>query len=50
VKLDFTHPGEPTENVYIESFNGQLRGECLNVTQFLSLEDARAKIEAWRID
>jgi len=50
VKLDFTHPGKPTENAYIESFNGRLRDECLNVTQFLSLEDAHAKIEAWRID
>jgi putative transposase len=50
VKLDFIHPGKPTENGYIESFNGRLRDECLNVTQFLSLEDARAKIEVWRID
>ena len=50
VKLDFTHPGKPTENGYIESFNGRLRDECLNVNQFLSLEDARAKIEAWRVD
>jgi putative transposase len=50
VKLDFTHPGKPTDNAYIESFNGRLRDECLNVTQFLSLEDARAQIEAWRID
>jgi hypothetical protein len=31
-------------------FNGRLRDECLNVTQFLSLEDPRAKLEAWRID
>jgi putative transposase len=50
VKLDFIHPGKPTENGHIESFNGRLRDECLNVTQFLSIEDARAKIEAWRID
>ena len=50
VKLDFIHPGKPTENGHIESFNGRLRDECLNVMQFLSLEDARAKIEAWRID
>jgi putative transposase len=50
VKLDFIRPGKPTENSYIESFNGRLRDECLNVNQFLSLEDARAKIEAWRID
>ena len=50
VKLDFTHPGKPTENGHIESFNGRLRDECLNVTQFLSLEDAREQIEHWRID
>lgn len=50
VKLDFIHPGKPAENGYIESFNGRLRDECLNVHQFFSLEDARAKIEAWRID
>lgn len=50
VKLDFIRPGKPTENGHIESFNGRLRDECLNVMQFLSIEDARAKIEAWRID
>lgn len=50
VKLDFIRPGKPTENGHIESFNGRLRDECLNVMQFESLEDAKAKIEAWRID
>jgi putative transposase len=50
VKLDFTHPGKPMENGHIESFNGRLRDECLNVDQFLSLDDAREKIEAWRVD
>ena len=50
VKLDFTHPGKPTENGHIESFNGRLRDECLNVNQFLSLEDACQQIEHWRID
>ena len=50
VKLDFIHPGKPTENGFIESFNGRLRDECLNVQQFLSLDDARDKIEAWRLD
>lgn len=44
------HPGKSTENGHIESFNSRLRDECLNVTQFLSIADARAKIEAWRID
>ena len=50
VKLDFTQPGKPTQNGHIESFNGRLRDECLNVTQFLSLEHAREQIERWRID
>jgi putative transposase len=50
VKLDFIHPGKPTENSYIELFNGRLRDECLNVTQFTSLEDACHQIETWRID
>ena len=50
VQLDFTRPGKPTDNGHIESFNGRLRDECLNVHQFVSLADARAKIEAWRRD
>ena len=50
VKLDFIRPGKPMENGHVESFNGRLRDECLNVMQFLSLDDARAKIEAWRVD
>jgi len=50
VQLDFIRPGKPVENAHIESFNGRLRDECLNVHQFVSLADARAKIEAWRID
>lgn len=48
VTLDFSRPGKPTDNAYIESFNGSLRDECLNVHWFLSLDDARSKIEAWR--
>lgn len=50
VQLDFTRPGKPTDNSHIESFNGRLRGECLNVHQFSSLADARAKLETWRVD
>ena len=50
VQLDFIRPGKPVENCFIESFNGRLRDECLNVHQFLSLADARAKIEVWRRD
>jgi putative transposase len=48
VTLDFSRPGKPTDNAYVESFNGRLREECLNVNWFLSLEDAQVKIEAWR--
>ena len=48
VTLDFSRPGKPTDNAYIESFNGSFRDECLNVNWFLSIDDAREKIEAWR--
>ncbi len=50
MKLDFIHLGKPTEDGHIESFNGRLRDECLNVMQFESIEDASIKIEAWRSD
>ena len=50
VQLDFIRPGKPVENAFIESFNGRLRDECLNLHQFTSIEDAKTKIEAWRID
>jgi putative transposase len=49
VQLLFIRPGKPVENAFIESFNGKFRDECLNQHWFLSLADARAKIEAWRI-
>jgi putative transposase len=49
-QLDFTRPGKPTDNGHIESFNGRLRDECLNVQQCLSLDDARAKLAAWQWD
>ncbi len=48
VTLDFSRPGKPTDNAYIESFNGSFRDECLNTNWFLSMKDARAKIESWR--
>jgi putative transposase len=48
VTLDFSRPGKPTYNPFIVSFNGSFRDECLNVHWFLSLADAREKIEAWR--
>lgn len=48
VTLDFSRPGRPTDNAFIESFNGKLRAECLNAHWFMSLDDARRKCEAWR--
>jgi putative transposase len=50
VTLDFSRPGKPTDNPYIESFNGSFRDECLNVNWFLSLDDARHKIDEWKRD
>ena len=47
---DFSRPGTPTDNAYIEAFNARIRAECLNASWFLSLPDARERIEAWRID
>src|SRR5262245_59846602 len=48
--LCFIRPGKPIENAYVESFNGKFRDECLNEHWFVSLADAQAHIEAWRVD
>jgi putative transposase len=48
VQLIFIRPGRPMENRFIESFNGRLRDECLNVEWFTSLEDARRQLATWR--
>jgi putative transposase len=50
VTLDFSRPGKPTDNAFIESFNGKFRAECLNAHWFMSLDDARSKMEQWRRD
>jgi putative transposase len=50
VQLQFIEPGKPIQNAFIESFNSRLREECLNEHVFVSLDDARRKIEAWRQD
>ena len=50
VKLQFIEPGNPIQNAFIESFNSRLREECLSEHVFVSLDDARRKIEQWRID
>jgi putative transposase len=50
IKLDFIQPGKPTQNCFIESFNGTFRDDCLNLHWFLSIPDAARTIEAWRRD
>nr|WP_244664598.1 IS3 family transposase [Xanthomonas phaseoli] len=50
VKLLLIQPGKPTQNAYIESFNGKFRDECLNENWFTSMEHAKATIAAWRRD
>ncbi|VTZ27926.1 conserved hypothetical protein [Methylocella tundrae] len=42
--------GKPTDNAFIESFNGKFRAECLNAHWFMSLADAREEMEVWRRD
>ena len=51
-KIDWHYiaPGKPTQNAFVESFNGRLRDECLNETLFSSLSHARAKLAAWKHD
>lgn len=49
VKLFFIEPGKPVQNAHIESFNGKLRNECLNLEWFTSLREARQVIEEWRV-
>jgi putative transposase len=50
VTLDFSRPGKPTDNAYVESFNATVRLECLGRHWFLDLDDAREKVEEWRTD
>ena len=50
VTLDFSRPGKPTDNAYIEAFNSKLRSECLNAHWFMGLEDTVEELEAWRRD
>jgi putative transposase len=47
VTLDFSRPGKPTDNAFIEAFNSKFRAECPNAHWFMSLADAREKLEDW---
>jgi putative transposase len=50
VRIDFSRPGKPTDNAFVETFNGSLRDECLNLHWFETIAEARSLIEAWRRD
>lgn len=50
VHLDFSRPGKPTDNAFIESFNASVRRECLTQHYFIDLTDARSKLRAWQQD
>lgn len=50
VTLDFSRPGKPTDNSFVEAFNGKVRAECIDQNWFLSLADAQVKCEAFRHD
>ncbi|WP_153076522.1 integrase core domain-containing protein [Paraburkholderia bonniea] len=48
--MQFIRPSSPVEKAHIESLNGRLREKCLNQRAFISLDNARERIEAWRVD
>ena len=48
IKLQFIQPGKPTQNAFVESFNGKFRNYCLNLHWFRSLEEAKDTINEWR--
>lgn len=50
VQLDFSRPGKPVDNTFIEAFNGSFRRECLSQHWFASLTEAEQILETWRLD
>ena len=50
VKIDFSRPGKPTDNAFVESFNGTFRAECLDAHWFRDLNEAKRLIEDWRVE
>jgi len=50
VEIDFSRPGKPTDNAHTEAFNARLQVECLNAYWFLSMADARQRIDQWRVE
>jgi len=50
VRLDFSRPGKPTDNAYIESFNGRVRQECLNLHWFTTMDEVETELNLWKLD
>ncbi len=50
VQLDFSRPGKPVDNAYIESFNGRVRQECLNLHWFTEMDEVRSTLEIWKME
>ena len=50
MRLEYSRPGKPTDNGFVESFNGRLRDECLNQNIFVTLAETRRILEEWRED
>ena len=48
MKIDFSRPGKPTDNAFMETFNGTFRAECLDTHWFADLKEAKHLIESWR--
>ena len=50
VEMDFSRPGKPTDNAFIEAFHGIFRRECLSQHWFMSLDDVRQTLSLWKDD
>lgn len=50
IEWHYIAPGKPTQNAFVESFNGRLRDELLNETLFTSLAQARTELANWQLD
>lgn len=50
IELRHIQPGKPTQNAHVESFHGRLREECLRISWFTNLFDARRKVTDWKVE
>jgi len=50
VRIAFSRPGKPTDNAFVESFNGTFRAECLDAHWFTTLTETQHIVETWRTE